>query len=166
MLALASAYTVVCALLAWRGVDPVPAPWVAIPADSYYLWAIVFYGPALLAGWLLAAAVIQLWARALGGTGAFEDLVPALGLATALATLATLIPDLVMNVLGVYDGPWSKTWWGWSLAIGWMTAYVVLFFVLYPRAVRAVHGLTRARAVLVGVGGFVVYQGFIFVFIR
>jgi hypothetical protein len=166
MLAIASAYTVVCALLAWRGVDPVPGPWLRIPAESYYLWALLFYGATLLAGWLLAAAVMQLWARALGGVGAFEDLVATLGMATALATLPTLVPDLVTNLLGIYDGPWSKTWWGWSLAIGWMTAYLVLFLTLYPRAVRAVHGLNRRRSLFVGLGGFVLYQGFIFVFIR
>jgi hypothetical protein len=44
-----------------------------------------------------------------------------------------------------------------------MSAYVVLFLALYPRAVRAVHGLTPTRSALVGVGGFVVYQGFIFI---
>lgn len=166
MLAIASAYTVVCGLLAWRGVDPVPGPWLRIPAESYYLWALLFYGAALLAGWLLAAAVMQLWARALDGVGVFEDLVATLGMATALATLPTLVPDLVTNLFGIYDGPWSKSWWGWSLAIGWMTAYLVLFLTLYPRAVRAVHGLNRRRSLFVGLGGFVLYQGFIFIFIR
>lgn len=166
MTTIACAYTVVFGLMALHGLDPVPDPWLRIPADRYYLWSVAFSGPALLAGWLLAAATMQLWARTLGGEGAFEDLAATLGVATALATLATLIPDLAMNVLGIYGDPWTKTWWGWTLAIGWMTAYVVLFLVGYPRAVRAVHGLSRARAALVGVSGFLLYQGFIFIFIR
>ena len=108
--------------MAGHGLEPVPDPWVRIPSDRYYSWLILFGGVTLMAGWLLAAAVGQLCGRALGGRGQFEDLAASLGLTTALATLTTLVPDLVMNVLGIYGSPWSKTWWGWTLAVGWMSA--------------------------------------------
>lgn len=166
MVALAGGYTLAIALLARQGATPIPAPFLRIPDEIYYLWAIAFTGPALLAGWLLATAVMQLTARVAGGTGAFEDLAGAIGVVTAIASLATLIPDLVMGGLGIYGGAWTTTWPGQVLINGWLTLYVVLFLVWLPTAVRAVHGLSRGRAAVVGAGGFVSYQGFIFIFVR
>jgi hypothetical protein len=66
MLSLAGGYTLAIVLLARQGAMPVPAPFLRIPDESYYLWSAWFIGPVLLAGWLVAAAAMQLSARALG----------------------------------------------------------------------------------------------------
>ncbi|MDH3397630.1 MAG: YIP1 family protein [Acidimicrobiia bacterium] len=165
MALMALAYTVVDVQLAFNGVAPIPDPFLRIPAGEYYKWAALFYGAAILAGWLLATGVMQLAARAAGGVGEFESLVAATGLATAVATLPTLIPDLITSTSGIYD-TWATS--GLSTALPWlyMALYVFLFLVYYPLAVAAVHDVSRGRAIVIGLTGYLLYQGFIFIFIR
>jgi hypothetical protein len=166
MLALAGGYTLAVSLLAQQGATPVPSPFLRIPDETYYWWSMVFIGPVLLAGWLLAAAMVQLWGRTVGGIGAFEDLASVLGLVIAGASLATLLPDLVMGTLGIYGGTWTTTWYGRGLILGWLSLYLTLFLIGFPAATRVVHRLPTRQAALIGGCGFVVYQGFIFLFIR
>lgn len=165
MALMALAYSVVDVLLAFNNeVAPIPDPFLRIPSDEYYRWAALFYGAAILAGWLLATGVMQLAARAAGGVGEFESLVAATGLATVVATLPTLIPDFITSAAGIYD-----TWASGLLAVVpwiYIALYNALFLVYYPLAVAAVHSVSRGRAVTIGVTGYVVYQGFLFIFIR
>jgi hypothetical protein len=165
MVLLAVAYTVVDFLLAVGEVEPIPEPFLRIPSDQYYARSWPFYGVTFLGGWLLASAVMQLAARAVGGTGQFEKLVAATGVATVVATLPTLIPDLITSSLGIYD-TWAAS--GLVRFVPWlyMGLYLVLFLVYYPLAVAVVHRVSRGRAILVGVFGYVVYQSVLFIFIR
>ena len=174
MLAMALAYNIVAIFLAVLHGIPSPAPFLAIPADRYFVWAAIFYTPALLAGWVLAAAVAQIVARRLGGSGSFEDTLALLGHATALATLPALVPDLVITfvqVAGWMDyAPWYASVHGGGIWFWIVWAYLILylaaFLVLYPAALRAVHSLSRQRAAVAGTIAFFVYQGFILIFIR
>lgn len=142
--------------------DPVPPPFLRIPADQYYAWAALFGAPAIVGGWLLATGAMQLASRALGGEGRFEDLATALAWATGVATLFTLVPDFISSSLGVY-ATWDPTGLSWVLFV---SLYIIAFGVLYTSATRAVHALAWRSATVVGLGGFMLYQGFIFLFIR
>ena len=165
MVLMALAYTVTDVMLALGKVDPIPEPFLRIPTDQYYWWAAIFYGATFLAAWLLATAAMQLTARATGGTGDFEDLIAATGLATVVATLPTLIPDFVTSALVIYD-TWATS--GLLQIVPWIyiALYNVLFLIFYPWTVAVVHRLPRNRSIPIGVAGFVVYQGFLFIFIR
>src|SRR3712207_6322762 len=105
---------------------------------------------------------MQLVSRALGGHGRFEDLATALAWATSVATLFTLVPDFTSSALGVYE-TWDPTGLFWVL---FSMLYVIALGVLYTSAVRVVHGLGWRTAFAVGLGGFVLYGGFIFLFLR
>ena len=142
--------------------ESVPPPFLRIPTDEYYAWAALFCAPAIVGGWLLATGAVQLVSRALGGQGRFEDLASALAWSTGVATLFTVVPDFASSALGVYE-TWDPTGLSWVLFV---SLYIVAFGVLYTSAVRAVHGLGLRSALLVGLGGFVLYQGFVFLFIR
>lgn len=142
--------------------DPVPPPFLRIPTDEYYAWAALFGVPTFIGGWLLATGAMQLCSRALGGHGRFEDLATALAWATGVATLFTLVPDFTSSALGVYE-TWDPTGLSWVL---FASLYMISLGVLYTSAVRAVHGLGLRSALVVGLGGFVLYGGFIFLFIR
>lgn len=166
MLSLAAGYTLAIGLLARQGAMPVPAPFLRIPDESYYLWSTWFIGLVLLAGWLLAAAAMHLSAHALGGTGTFEDLAPTLGMAIAVASTTTLLPDLLMGILGNYGGEWTAAWYGRTLITGYLTVYVALFLMLFPAVVRAVYGLRSWRAIASGSSAFFLYQAFLFIFVR
>lgn len=47
-----------------------------------------------------------------------------------------------------------------------MALYLVLFLVDYPVVVKLSTGLPRSKAVVTGVAGFIVFQGFELIFIR
>jgi hypothetical protein len=174
MLVMSLLYTLVSINLAVIGGTPNPAPWLRIPTEEYFRWASYFYALALISGYVFASAVTHLLARAFGGRGSFEDTFALLGFATSVATLPALVPDLALTFLQVvrfmdYE-PWfySVTHGGAWFYVVWayLVVYVVCFCVFYPTVVRAVHRLSWPRAALVGVTGFVAYQGFVFIFIR
>jgi hypothetical protein len=174
MIAMSLAYTLVSIFLAIIGGTPNPTPFLRIPSEEYFFWASFFYAPLLLLGWVLGSAVAQIAARALGGPGTFEATLAALGIATAIATLPALVPDLALTfvqAIGVMDyEPWfySVTHGGVWFWIVWayLGLYLLAFLVLYPAAIIAVHRLARGRAAVAGIAGFAAYQGFIFLFLR
>jgi Yip1-like protein len=158
-------YSLVEWLLYREHVTPVPAPFLSIPAHSYYAWATLFCAPAIFGGWLLAGGAMQLVSRAVGGRGSFEELATALAWPTGTATWFALLPDLTTSALGVYEA-FGKTAWGHVSQVLFLSLYVVAFGVLYASAVRAVHRVGWRSAIAVGPGGFALYQGFIFLFVR
>lgn len=174
LLLIGIAYSLAIVLLALGGVGPGMASWLAIPTEDYFKWEPLFTTPVIFLTGLLAAAVMHLLARWLGGTGSFENTVALIGPATAWATLCTLIPDAVIGLLligGVLD---PAQWMAGivrpspTLAIIWvyLLIYVAAFMVLYPMVARLVHGLTVGKARKAGWMAFVVYQSVLFVFIR
>jgi len=174
MVAMSLAYNVVAINLAIIGGVPAPPPFLAIPADRYFFWASFFYTPALLAGWVFASACVQLMARRFGGAGQFEDTLAVLGVATVVATLPALVPDLAITFVQVFGwmdyAPWRESVdtfgvWFW-IVWAYLAVYILAFVVLYPAAVRAVYDLAGAGAWIGGIAGFALYQGFILLFIR
>lgn len=173
MLVMSGAYTLVCVFLALlHGLPWVP--WLRIPDETYYYWTSFVYAPTLLVGWVLAAALLQIFGRLLGGAGSFEATLAVSGVATAVATLGTLVPDLVVTsvqMAGWMDyGAWLASVrgggvWAW-ITWAYLVLYLVLFCVLYPAAVIAVHRLPPIRAALAGLAAFAVYQAFLFLVIR
>lgn len=168
------AYSLAIVLLAIGGVGPGMASWLAIPTADYFRWEPLFTLPVMFLMALLAAAVMQLLARWLGGSGSFEDTVALIGPATAWATLCTLVPDTVIGLLligGVID---PAKWMteivrpSATLAMIWvyLLIYVAAFGVLYPQVARLVHGLSHSKARLAGWLAFLVYQSLLLVFIR
>jgi hypothetical protein len=91
-------------------------------------------------------------------------------MATAAASLATLIPDLITSFLGVTGIVEQKALdhFLWETVYLWlyMGLYTLLFVLLYPLAVRAVQKIYIWQAVLVGVFGVLVYNFCLFLFNR
>ncbi len=174
MVGMSVLYAIVPVFLAILDGVPVPEPFLRIPSDRYFYWAAYFYLPALLAGWVFGSAVFQILARSLGGLGTFEDTLALVGFATATATAAALIPDLLVTtvqIAGLMDyGAWRQSVDGFGpwffLTWAYLIAYAVLFLVFYAAIGRTLHGLGRGRAALCATASFVAYQGFILIFIR
>jgi len=172
--AAALGYSVVALLLALAKANPMPEPYLRIPDADYFAAATFFYAPVIVAAWLLASAVMYLAARAVRGEPRFDDLLSATAFASGLGTLGTLIADLVtspLRVVGVID---EQAWeasiaqrGGWFV-FTWVTLilYIVLFLLAYPLAVRLSTRLAWPGAVVIGVAGFLVFQGFEYVFVR
>jgi hypothetical protein len=167
-------YTAALFLLWQGGARPGTPPWLAIPAESYFRWETVFIGPVIAAGGLLAASILYLAGRALGGVGSFDDCLALTGTAIGASTLVTAVPDLVIGlllVLGVVDAE------AWMRAIThptpvlagvwvYLLAYAACFLVSFSAVASAVHRLSGWRPIVVGAGTFAIYQFFLYLFIR
>lgn len=174
LLLIGIAYSLAIVLLALGNVGPGMASWLAIPTEEYFHWEPLFTIPVIFLSGILAAAVMHLLARWVGGTGSFEDTVALTGPATAWATLCTLIPDAVIGLMliaGVID---PALWMAdivrpsLTLVVIWvyLLIYVAAFSMAYPMVARLAHGLPAGRARMAGWLAFLVYQTILLVFIR
>lgn len=171
----AALYTLVYVFLVLgRGRPTVFHPWLAIDPEQYYRWNVWFVAPSMAMSWLLASAVAQLLSRGLGGRGAFEDTVAAIGVGSAIASWWTLLHDLVTSFLGAvgvidqraYEDAMSSPTVFRTILWGLMAAYLVAFVGLFASGVGVAHGLTRRRSIAVGAVAFLVYQGVFVIFNR
>jgi hypothetical protein len=170
----AAVYTAIIALLYLGGVPTMVPSWIAIPAENYYLWEIFFIGAVTIGCWILAAGVVHLLARAVGGGGTFERVLAASAFAVVIPSMATIIPDTMVGTLttaGILDPlAWahtSVTPGAWRTVIwAYLALYLVALLVLFPLAAAAAHRIRGWRAIAVGLAGAVVYQGVYFIFIR
>lgn len=168
-------YTLVYVFLAIGGGAPSSfKPFLDVPADVYYQYNRWFLFPSMFGCWILAAGVAQLLGKFFGGKGTFEDNLSALGFATGIASLASLLHDLpetFIGAIGLLDLRWydaqlnSPTIWRLVLCI-FYGLYGVLFVVLYPKAIGAAQRLKAGPAILLGLLSFVVYQGVFVIFNR
>ena len=142
--------------------DPVPPPFLRIPTEQYYAWATLLCVPAFVGGWLLTTAAMQLGAGVFGGRGRFEDLATAVAWGIGVATLFTLVPDLLSSALGVY-ATWDPTGHTWVVT---SSLYLIANVVLYCSAIRAVHGLGWKPACTLGVAGVLLFHAFFLLFVR
>jgi hypothetical protein len=151
------------AILLWAfGADGVTLPpFLRIPEQQYYFVELIFLIPLFILTWLLAAGIAYLLSKALGGNGSFDALLGGFGLAMAVSAYFTLIPDYLQGIL------WTTGWVpfaeyqeitgrGVLLLIVWvyMLAYVLSHVILYALTVRHTQGLSRSRAVVVGLMAF------------
>jgi len=160
--------------LAIARANAMPDPFLRIPAGDYFYWGIYFYAPVILGAWLLAAATMYVIVLAFGQRPEFKDLLTTTAFATGIGTLGTLLSDLVtspMRAAGlINEQAWEQSvasqggWW--VFLYFFMAVYLVLFCVGYPIAVRTVTNLSWAKAIGAGIAGFLVFQGFEFIFIR
>ncbi len=145
-------------------------PWLAIPAEVYYRYNLYFVVPSIALSWISATGFAHLVARALGGTGSYEDTLAVLGFGLSISSWWTGLHDLVTTFLG-YAGlidqrayedamstPTPFRTMLWVLMIG----YAAWFILTFTKGIGAAHRLRVKSAAVSGIVGFVVYQ-FVFV---
>lgn len=168
-------YTLVYVFLTLGGGAPSSfEPWLAISKEAYYSYNRFLLAPSMIGAWMLASAVVQLAARVAGSRGHYEETLAVLGFAISVPCLASLVhdlPDTFLGAIGVLDLRAyevtlnSPTIWRavlWTLYI----LSVLWFLVLFPKAVRAVHGIGRWTALVIGWSGYAVYQFVFLIFNR
>lgn len=171
----AALYTLVYLFLVMgNGRPTVFKPWLALPAESYYRYDAFLLAPSMFAAWLLAAGVVQLFGKLLGGSGSFEDTLAVLGFGIAIASWSTLLHDLLTSCLGAFhvidqrayeDAMSSPTPFRaliWTL----MVVYLVAFLALFTKAIASAQRLRPSSAVWLAWGGFAAYQGVFVLFNR
>lgn len=161
-------YQLVYFFLARNGGRPtVFKPWLAVDPERYYTFNQYWIIPSILLAWVTASGITQLVARALGGTGSFEDTQVVVGFGLSVSTWWTGAHDVVSTALGfagaidqrAYEDAMSTPGHVphaviWALMLG----YVVWFVLTFMRGVMVVHRLSLPRALGAGAFGFVGYQ--------
>lgn len=149
-----------------NGAPSVFTPWLNISKDSYYAINRFLLAPSMIMCWLVAAAVIQIVARALHGSGSFEQTLSAIALSISIAMWGGLIHDLPMSLLsaiGVINARQheidmnSPTIFRTLLWICY-SVYFLLFLILFPTAVRVVHRLSIPKSIALGSAAFILFQ--------
>ena len=149
-------------------------PWLRIEPEVYYRYNVFFCAPSMFLAWILCAGVMHLKCRALTNNGSFEQMLGLAAFGISVASWATGVHDLLTSFLGgihvidqnEYEEMMnSPTIWRTVLWIQ-MLLYAFLFVFFFSRAIRVVYGLKWWQCVSFGFGGFIVYQGFFFIFNR
>lgn len=170
---MAAVYTFVYLFLILGGGQPFK-PWLDIPLETYYRYNVFFCAPSMFLGWILAAGVVHLLSKLIVQRGTFEQILTLFGFGIGLASWSTGVHDFLTSFLGAmgiisqhnYEAALnSPTIWR-TLLWAQMAIYLVWFITLFSFAVRNVYGLSRGPSLLLGVSGFIVYQGFFLIFNR
>lgn len=171
-----AAYQLVYFFLARNGGRPtVFTPWLAVEPERYYTFNQYWIVPSILLAWVTASGITQIVARALGGTGTFEDTQVVVGFGLSVSSWWTGAHDVISTALGfagvidqrAYEDAMSTP--GrvphaviWALMLGYLGWFVLTF----TRGVMAVHRLSLPRAMGAGATGFVGYQFVYLIFNR
>jgi hypothetical protein len=168
-------YLLVYYFLAHNGGRPtVFRPWLAIPAEVYYRYNLYMVAPSILLAWIAATGFAHLAARALGGTGSYEDTLAVLGFGLSISSWWTGLHDVVTTFFGyvhiidqrAYEDAMSTPTPFRTLLWVLMTGYLVSFVVTFTKGIGAAHRLAMVPATIGGTLGFIVYQGVFVVFNR
>jgi hypothetical protein len=112
-------------------------------------------------------------ARAVGGTGTFDDTLALVGPAVAGCTPFTLIPDLTIGVLlntGLLDADaWLRDVTQPSVTLALVRAYLALyavaFLTVFPMVVAVAHRVRIVPAVAIAWASFAVHHGTMIIFV-
>ena len=149
-------------------------PWLALPAEGYYLREIFFALPVILLGWIFAAGVMQVCCRILGGSGSFEGTMSTLGFALTLPTFVTWLPESVGAALFLMGVTNPSEYLESAARPGALQVFLNLYqvaavgwmLVLVAIAASVSHSLRWWKAAIAGILGIVVFMGTMLVFIR
>ncbi len=167
-------YTLTVAGLALAGASIFAPPFLRLPADEYYVFEIFFAIPVFLMAWIAAGGLAYLLSRGRGeGRGSYEGLLAALALAVTVPSFVTWIPETILTIallLGANQGEvmeYTARPGFWQIfVIAYQSAAGAWMLILAGAAVRAVRGVRRARAAVVGLAATLVFLGLMLVFIR
>lgn len=149
-----------------NGAPSVFTPWLNIEKDDYYSFNRFLLMPSMLICWVAAASFIQIVAKFQNTKASFEQTLSVLALAISIAMCFSLLHDLPMSffsAIGVIDarqheidmnspGIWRTLLWFFYLLYG------IAFLVLFPFAVRVVHGMGWIKSIIMGWLAFVLFQ--------
>jgi hypothetical protein len=117
---------------------------------------------------------MHLLSKAFGGSGSFEGTLTVVGFGISIASWSTGLHDLISSFLGAVHiidqrefevalnspTPWRTLLWVL------MTLYLVWFCVLFAIGISVVQRVKGWQAALIGILGFIMYQGFFLIFNR
>jgi hypothetical protein len=139
-------YSVVCAIAAVNGIEPVAEPLLPISKESYYFWEIFFAPPVMIGAWYLFSYLNLRLGRAFDGKGTFKAILASLGFAFCIPMLPIMwTTDLIcitfaidLRTLGTFGQVWNVFYQAFTII--WMAAACVI-------ATREAHHIPLGKAI-------------------
>ena len=139
-------YSVVCAIAAVNGIEPVVEPFLPISKESYYFWEIFFAPPVMIVAWYLFSYLNLRLGRVLAGKGTFKAILISLGFAFCIPMLPIMwTTDLIcitftidLRTLGTFGQVWNVFYQ--TFTILWMATACVI-------ATREAHRISLGKAI-------------------
>lgn len=163
-------------LFAWigGGAPSTFTPWLAIPKELYFKYAMFLVAPSMFICWALASAVVQLLSASCKGRGSFEDTATVIGFGIGAATWSTLLHDLADAALGApgvielreYEAALNAPTFRRGLLWTLFTAYFAWFIALFSKGIAAARKVGRGTSIFLAATALIVYQVIFLVFNR
>lgn len=146
-------------------------PWLTIRSATYFWWEAAFIAPVIIAGGVLTTGTLYLLARSAGRSGSFDDTLALLGPAIAVHAVYSVTRSdhrdsakcecAARRHVDVRHHPPKS-----DLVLVWTYfSMYILAFLGFPVVAATVHRLRASPAVAIGWASFVVYQGFLLIFV-
>lgn len=170
ILFLGCAYSVTVLIGYSKGFGAITAPWLAIPAEDYYLWEAFFTLPTFFLLMIVLSGVGRLLALMLKGSGSFESNFSVFAVATSLPMFALLwVPETTFII---FFADWRlEPLGGIGFIPVWLDALRQMLFAVWSVVIAVIgistsERLTWTSSVVVVVGAFIPYAVLTLVFIR
>jgi hypothetical protein len=156
------------------GAPTVFVPWLNLPMDKYFYYAIFLAIPGYLLAVFFASGFVYFCMRLARINVSFDSVLMVLGFGIGVVSWSTLLHDLIDAFLGFirvidmsqYEQALNEpTFWRYLLLTLYVI-YFVWFFILFQKGIAVIGAISRARASLFALIGLVSFQLVLLLFIR
>lgn len=156
------------------GAPSVFVPWLNIPTEKYFHYAIFLSIPGYLLALFFASGFVYFCMRLARIEVSFDSIVMVLGFGIGVASWSSMIHDLIDSFLGFigiidmrqYEQILNEpSFWRYLLLTLYMI-YFIWFFLLFQKGIAVVSKTDKAKASLFAFIGLVCFQSVLLLFIR
>lgn len=168
-------YTIFYVFASYAGGAPSTVkPWLALPMEKYFTYAIFLAVPGYAISYFVAASILYLILRKFNRNTLYDDALAITGLVIGVASWSTMLHDLIDSLLA-FIGVINMREYERMLNSGgfWdilykvlMIIYVVWFFALFYKGIRHISKKGLIVSGLSAFGVFAVFQIVLVIFIR
>jgi hypothetical protein len=156
------------------GAPTVFVPWLNLPMDKYFYYAIFLAIPGYLLAVFFASGLVYFCMRLARINVSFDSVLMVLGFGIGVVSWSTMLHDLIDAFLGFirvidmrqYEQALNEpTFWRYLLLTLYVI-YFVWFFILFQKGIAVIGAISRARASLFALISLVSFQLVLLLFIR
>ncbi|MFZ5809274.1 MAG: hypothetical protein ACOY16_08325 [Chloroflexota bacterium] len=156
------------------GAPSVFVPWLNLPMERYFYYAIFLAIPAYLLAFLFASGFVYFCMRLARLQVSYDSIAMVLGLGIGVASWSSMLHDLTDAFLGFvglidirqYEQLLNEpTFWRYLL-LSLYTIYFIWFFVLFQKGIAVVSKIDKAKASIFAFIGLAAFQSVLLLFIR
>lgn len=149
-------------------------PWLNLPMEKYFFYAIFLAIPGYLLAFFFASAAVYFCMRVAGIEVSYDSIVMVVGLGVGVASWSSMSHDLIDAFLAFtgfidmkqYEQLLNQPTFWRTLLFSLYIIYFVWFFVLFQKGIAVVGNINKAKASIFALIGLVAFQSVLLLFIR